>query len=75
MSQSFKSRKVNEIIQGLRVVLNMYKQRGFIIQTIHGDNEFDVEVIIEAMRPTIMRICGHDKHIGVAERSIRTIKK
>ena len=73
--QQLKSRSKNEIIAGIKEVVKMYTARGFRINTIHGDNEFNVDDIIEEMRPIRMQFCARNEHIGVAERSIRTIKE
>lgn len=52
----------------------MYTKRGFDISTIHGDNEFNVRNLIEALSPIIMQIYAKGEHVGVAEPSIRTLK-
>ena len=73
--QYFGSRKVANIIKGLKEVLQLYTSRGFEVSTIHGDNEFNVHELIEALRPVFLQIYARGEHVGVAERSIRTIKE
>ena len=73
--QQLKSRSKNEIIAGIKEVIKMYTTRGFSISTIHGDNEFNIDEIIEELRPIRMQFCARNEHVGVAERSIRTIKE
>ena len=72
--QTGRNRTGTSIIKGLQTVINIYKSRGFIINTIHGDNEFDISRLREEVRPTILQIHGKDEHVGPIERSVRTVK-
>ena len=72
--QNLPSRKASEITKGLQEVLNIYHARGFNISSLHGDNEFNVDSIKESLLPVIMQVCARNEHVGIAERSIRTIK-
>ena len=69
------SRKIKGVTTGLTETLQIYRKRGFNITTIHADNEFNKHAIIEAVRPTTMQIYARNEHVGVAERSIRTLKE
>ena len=52
----------------------MYSSRGFRIDHIHADNEFNTEKIKNSQRPSLFHIYGKDEHVGLIERSNRTIK-
>ena len=69
------SRKITGVIKGLQQIIQMYTRRGFEVTTIHGDNEFNVRALIEAIRPALMQIYARNEHVGVIERSIRTLKE
>ena len=73
--QSFQKRTVKNITEGLSTVINAYQSRGLQITSIHGDNEFNITTLKESIRPIMLHIYGRNEHVGVAERSIRTIKE
>ena len=62
------------IVKGLLTVQNTYKQRGFNITDVHGDNEFDIQALHDALRPATLHIYGRDEHVGPIERAVRTVK-
>lgn len=72
--QSGENRTYTSIKKGFDTVINIYKKRGFKIANIHGDNEFDMQKLREHLRPATLHIHGKNKHVGVIERSIRSVK-
>ena len=74
-SQALYGRSARQIIDGLNIVQQIYKNRGFIITDIHGDNEFDKNKLREHIMPTNLQICAADEHVPIVERSIRTLKE
>ena len=74
-TQAFTSRSTSSIIDGLDVVRNIYESRGFDIDIVHGDNEFNIKALKEHLEPTKMHTCAKDEHIHVIERSTRTVKE
>ena len=73
--QSGKNRTANSIIQGISKVIKVYHHRGFKIDAIHGDNEFDMDKLRESILPASLYIYGKDEHVPSVERSIRSIKE
>ena len=72
--QTGKNCTASSIIKGIESVINLYKARGFNVNTIHGDNKFDIECLKSAITPTVTQIYGKDKHVDSVERSIQTVK-
>jgi hypothetical protein len=73
--QPCKSRSKSQIIEGITQVLEAYRNRGFNVTVCHGDNEFDMDELKKAIYPTELQICGANEHLGIIERSVRTIKE
>ena len=73
--QSGHTRSFQSIIKGLDIVFNLYQQRGFTITNVHADNEFDIPRLHTHLRPSVLQIYGREEHVGVIERSTRTIKE
>ena len=73
--QHCQSRSKQHIIGGISTVLYIYKQRGFNITELHGDNEFNMADLESAIRPAHLIIAPKEAHVGTIERSIRTIKE
>jgi len=69
------SRAKGQIIKTLETVRAKYEARGFKIVAVHGDNEFDIEAVKTFLLPAIVHIYGKDEHVGVIERSVRTVKE
>ena len=69
------SRKKQNIINELRKIIKTYNDRGFTIENIHGDNEFNVKDIIESVKPCTTIIYPPNEHVKEIERSIRTMKE
>ena len=69
--QTCRTKGKKELNKGLDVVLKKYKDRGFSIENINGDNEF--EQIRDHVAPINVNIVGRREHVGVIERSIRVV--
>ena len=68
------SRSISSIINTLNEVKQIYHSRGFNIDNIHGDNEFNKEALKQSQLPTLFHAYGKDEHVGLIERSNRTVK-
>ena len=68
-----KSRSKETVINEIQRVTKMYKRRGFSVTKYHGDNEF--ECLHEFVNQTPVHIAARDKHVGIVEQSIRTMKE
>ena len=68
------TRSMKSIINTLNEIRQLYSSRGFRVDNIHGDNEFDKEEIKRSQLPILFHIYGRDEHVGFIERSNRTIK-
>jgi hypothetical protein len=73
--QSGPNRSKGSIKAGIATVLDIYHVRGFQITNFHGDNEFDLQLLRDFIRPASLHIYGRNEHVGVVEWSIRTIKE
>ena len=69
-----KSRSMKSIINSLNDIRQLYSSRGFRIENIHGDNEFNKEEIKKSQLPALFHIYGKDKHVGLIERSNQMVK-
>ncbi len=69
------SRAKEQIIRNLEKVRKTYKARGFSIVAVHGNNEFDIEAVKTFLLPSLVNIYRKDEHVGVVERSVRTVKE
>ena len=71
--QSCNSRGKYETIYVLNQVKTKYKDRGFTITDLHGNNEF--ENIHNFLAPAHLHTCSANEHIRDINRSIRKIKE
>jgi hypothetical protein len=71
--QPCKGRGQKEMERGIDKVTTKFKQRGFDIIAFNGDNEF--EKLRDHVSPTPLNIVGRGEHVGIIERSIRTVKE
>lgn len=69
-----KSRKASEILQAIKRDINKYEKRGFHITDMHGDNEFDIDAIKDAILPTIVHAYSKNEHVGEVENTVKFIK-
>ena len=56
-------------------IINRYNSRGFDVEVIHGDNEFDVKALHQKLSPTHLQIYGTNEHVGHAENGIKHVKE
>ena len=68
------TRSMKSIINTLDEIRQLYSSRGFRVENIHGDNEFNREEIKRSHLPALFHIYGKDEHVGLIERSNRTVK-
>ena len=73
--QALKTRKVTEIIQGIKIVIEKYLNKGFKISKWHRDNSFNCTGVEEAILPKKMNAYTRNEHVGPIEISIREIKE
>ena len=69
-----KTRGLKGIIDMLNEIGKINISRGFKIDNIHGDNEFNADKIKSSQLLKLFHACGRDDHVGIIERSNRTIK-
>ena len=74
-SHHIPSRTKPNITKSIVSTLKLYQQRGFQIQDIHGNNEFDLDLLHESILPSKLHIYAAKEHVGVIEGSIRTVKE
>jgi hypothetical protein len=69
------SKSIQTLANGLVKVIQLYKRRGFKVQVILLDNEFEgVRDILNGYEVNI-NICAPNEHIPEVERKIRTVKE
>jgi len=68
------TRSMKSIINSLDEIRQLYSSRGFRVEYIHGDNEFNREEIKRLQLPVLFHIYGKDEHVDLIERSNRTVK-
>ena len=68
------TRTMKSIINTLNEIRQIYSTRGFKIENIHGDNEFNKDEIKQSQLPATFHAYGKDEHVGLIERSNRTVK-
>lgn len=64
-----------QILQNLKLIFQMYQVRGFKIQSIDGDDEFDIEELHNFFPRVTFNIVAANAHIGFIEESICVIKE
>ena len=65
---------MKEIITTLNEIRQLYDTRGFRVENIHGDNEFNKEIIKNSQLPALFQIYGKYEHVGLTKRSNSTVK-
>ena len=69
------SKKSDILYKELNKIIKLYSSRGFQVNSIYGDNEFDVDDIKTSLMPIKLHICGANEHVPKIERCIRTFKE
>jgi hypothetical protein len=63
-------------VKALKRIHGIYRKRGFRIQLIIGDSEFEcTRRAIATDIKSELNICGEDEHVPKIERCIRTVKE
>jgi hypothetical protein len=70
--ESLTNRQITNVLAALKRVVQLYKRRGFHIQTIQADPEF--EPLIKKLPNIEFNLCAQDEHVPDIERYIRTVK-
>ena len=73
--QTNENRTKSAIIKGIQKVINTYTKRGFNISDLHGDNEFDMDDLKDAIKPASTHIYAPEEHVAPIERAVRTVKE
>ena len=67
--------KKDTIFVSLKLVVVLYKSRGFVIKVINADNPFEcLREMLLALGITL-NVCAANEHIPLIERCIRTFKE
>ena len=74
-SQRLSSRGQTHIIAHLKHIINKYNKRGFAINFIHADNEFNLQRLKSEIQPVCLEIYAPEEHVTDIERSVRTVKE
>ena len=61
-----KARSTKKILNLLKSVYQKYIPRGFDITDGHGDNEFNVHLLLNDLLPINMHVYAKDQHLGIA---------
>jgi hypothetical protein len=70
-----KNAKANTILMNIKVVRNLYIQRGFLLEIIEADGQFEPLRGELADLGVTLNKCSRQEHVPVAERRIRTLKE
>ncbi len=73
--QALPSRSARVITRGLIDVIQKYDVRGFKVASLRADNEFDIAYLRDSIHPIPITNCARGEHVGIIERSIRTVKE
>jgi hypothetical protein len=70
-----KNAKANTIMENITVVRNVYIKRGFLLEILEADGQFEpLRGELAAIGVTLNK-CSRQEHVPVAERRIRTLKE
>ena len=72
--QRLNTRKMSEIVKGVKIVKAKYQSRNIKIEKWHVDNEFDCDELREIILPASMEVYARNEHVGVIEQSTKTVK-
>ena len=68
------SRGKIKIYKRLKLIRLMYEKRGFKVNIIHADNEFDFNEVKSSFPNSTWEICARGEHVPTIEREIRSVK-
>ena len=71
------NRKLETILKAVMSIVSLYKRRGFRIETIHADREFEplAELIESHPRGPSVNLASANEHVPEIERRIRVVKE
>ena len=71
------TRKISNVFKAFKSVYQFYRRRGFIITTVHADNEFAPlqELINDMPSGPTMNLAAANEHVPEIERRIRVVKE
>ena len=70
-----KNEKSATISMAIKQVIQIYHRRGFTVQNLHGDRQFEhIKKLFSDVGITIY-VTGRNEHVPAIERTIRTIKE
>ena len=72
--QRLHTRKMSEIVKGVKIVQAKYHSRNIKIEKWHVDNEFDCDELRDVILPASMEVYARNEHVGVIEQSTKTVK-
>ena len=72
---SLKSRIASRILEALDRDRKKYEARSLNVTDIHGDNEFNIQPIIDATLPALFHAYAREEHVGFIENSVKHIKE
>ena len=70
-----KNKTATVIMKHLKNIILKYTSKGFTINDIFGDGEFNIDDIVTSVLPATLHICSADEHVSKVERAIRTVKE
>ena len=70
-----KSRSCREITNAIERDWNKHEQRGFEITDIHGENEFNIQLLRDFLQPINLHIYAKEEHVGFIDNAIKKIKE
>ena len=74
-TQVLQTCSAQQIINGINIVKKLYKDHGFSLTNVHGDNKFNINKLKTTLSPSTLHLCARDEHVPIIERSIRTVKE
>jgi hypothetical protein len=70
-----KNAKAATILENIKIVRNTYVKRGFLLEIVEADGQFEpIQGELAALGITLNK-CSREEHVPVAERRIRTLKE
>ena len=69
------SRSLEKLTPLIKKELKRHKKCGLNVVGVHVDNEFNSEIIEEAVKPATLHAHAANEHVGVIERRNRTVKE
>ena len=68
------SRKLEKLASLFEREMKRYKRIGLKVCRVCVDNEFNTNMVVDAVRPAILHVCTAKEHVGKGKRRNRTVK-